>query len=124
MVCENIFKAQSFQNKQIIESCNFERMFTPHRESHVTCHESHVTCHVSHVTCHVSHVTCHMSFFVQNVGASQWRVCYQPGLSHLVFTQCKFKTQVFGGAKHTKSKKKKNLQNKFPEVFGYVTIFC
>ena len=47
------------------------------------------------VTCHVSGVMCHMSpifffffcylLFGQSDGASQWRVCYQPGLPHLVF---------------------------------------
>ena len=66
--------------------------------SNVTCHMSHVTCHMAHVTCHMSHVTCHMShvtylvshilchfLFVQNDGASQWRVCYQRGLPRQVF---------------------------------------
>ena len=60
-------------------------------------------CHVSRVTCHLSPVTCHMSkiFFLtfsllkknyttrnigQSGGASQWRVCYQRGLTRLVST--------------------------------------
>ena len=38
-------------------SWTFERMFTPHNKSHVTCDVSHVTCHMSRVTCHVSRVT-------------------------------------------------------------------
>ena len=38
-------------------SWNFERMFTPHNMSYVTC------C-MSCVTCHVSYVTCHMKFFL------------------------------------------------------------
>ena len=38
---------------------NFERMFTPHYMSHVTCRISRVTCHVSHATCNMSHVLWH-----------------------------------------------------------------
>ena len=38
----------------------FERMFTPH-------HVSHVTCHVSCVTCHMSHVMCNFSFLDKTV---------------------------------------------------------
>ena len=41
-----------------LESWYFDRMFTPHHVSCVTCHMSHVTCHVSPVTCHLSPVTC------------------------------------------------------------------
>ena len=33
---------------------------------------------------HVSGVKCQVSFFGQRGGASQWRVCYQGGLSSLV----------------------------------------
>ena len=44
-------------------SWNFERMFTTHNMSHVTCHMSCVTCHVSHVMCNMSHVTCHVSHY-------------------------------------------------------------
>ena len=40
-------------------------------------------CHVSHVSCHMPHVTCHMS---QSGEDSRWRVCYQRGLTRLVFT--------------------------------------
>ena len=64
--------------------------------SHVTCHMSPVTCHVSPITCHLSCVTCHLSpgpchlshifCFVYYLWASWWRVCYQLGLPHLVFT--------------------------------------
>ena len=41
-------------------SWNFERMFTPHNMSQVTCCMSRVMCHVSHVTCCMSCVTCHV----------------------------------------------------------------
>ena len=34
----------------------FEKMFTPHNGSHVTCHMSCVTCHMARVTFHVCHV--------------------------------------------------------------------
>ena len=44
-----------------IGSWHFERMFTPHNMSYVTCHMSRVTCHVSCVACHVSNVICHFS---------------------------------------------------------------
>ena len=71
-------------------------MLTPPNKSCVTCHVSHVTCHMSRVTCHMSGVTCHMShvrchmpchfFFLGQSGeAYWWRVCYQWGLSRLVF---------------------------------------
>ena len=45
------------------------------------------TCHVLHVTCHMSHVLflfC-LIFFGQSGEASQWRVCYQFDLPHLVY---------------------------------------
>ena len=48
-------------------------MFTPHNVSHVRCHMSGVRCQVSLVTCQIFG------------GASWWRVCYQRGLSRLVF---------------------------------------
>ena len=63
---------------------NVERMFTPHNVSKVTCRMSHVTCHVSCVMCHVSH------FFLgggQSCEAYRWRVCYQRGLSRLVYVR-------------------------------------
>ena len=44
-------------------------------------------CHMSHFTCCASHVPIFVfsfSFLGQNVGASQWRVCYQRGLPRLV----------------------------------------
>ena len=47
------------------------------------CHISGVKCHVAVVTRQVLDVTNHISF-LQRGGASQWRVCYQGGLSHLV----------------------------------------
>ena len=59
----------------------------------VTCHVSGFTCHASGVTCHVSRVTCHnihiyiffsLYIFLQSGEASQWSVCYQRGLPHLV----------------------------------------
>ena len=64
-------------------SRNFERMFTPHNLSHVTCCMSRVTCHMSRVMCHMSHVTC--IFFFTACEAYCWRVCYQRGLPHLFF---------------------------------------
>ena len=52
---------------------------------------SHVTCHPSHVTCHVSPVTCHMSLFLYFSFLSSLiklcRVCYQQGLTRLVWQQ-------------------------------------
>ena len=70
-------------------SWNFERMFTPHNMSHVTCRMSRVTCHMWHVTCHMSHVTCCIFFFSSFLELSGeaywWRVCYQWGLPRLVF---------------------------------------
>ena len=55
-------------------------------------HVSHVMCHVSYVMSYVSRVTCHMSglmsrFFLQIIGASRLRVCYQLGLPYLVFNR-------------------------------------
>ena len=47
---------------------------------------SRVTCHMSHVTCHVSLVTIFF-LFLQNVGPSHWRVCYQWGLPLLVLVR-------------------------------------
>ena len=43
-------------------SWHFERLFTPHHVSCVTCHVSAAMCHLSRVTCHVSPVTCHIFF--------------------------------------------------------------
>ena len=43
---------------------NFERMFTPHNMSHVTCHMSYVICHMSTVMCHMSCVTCPIYFVI------------------------------------------------------------
>ena len=55
-------------------------MFTTPCVSHVTCNMLHVTFHVSRVTCHVL-----VFFFFGKIGgASQWMVCYQRGLPHLV----------------------------------------
>ena len=46
---------------------------------------SSVRCHMSGVTCQVSRVGSQMHFiYGQSVGASQWRVWYQPGLACLV----------------------------------------
>ena len=50
-------------------------MFTP-------CHISHVRCQVSGVWCQVSHIKKKNG---QRGGASRLRVCYQQGLSRLVF---------------------------------------
>ena len=51
------FKTLSIPNSKSLGAENFERMFTPHHVSHVTCHVSPVTCHVSGVPCKVSHVS-------------------------------------------------------------------
>ena len=58
--------------------------------SSVMYHMSCVTSHMSRVTCQLSHVNCHMSFyyyfFLGHSGKDcRWRVCYQRGLSRLVF---------------------------------------
>ena len=45
---------------------------------------SRVTCPLSPVTCHMSPVTCPKNIG-QSGGASRWRVCYQRGLTRLVF---------------------------------------
>ena len=54
----------------------------------VRCQVSAVSCQLSGVSCQVSGVTCHIFyfiiFFLQTVGASRWRVCYQRGLPRLV----------------------------------------
>ena len=44
-----------------LESWYFERMFTPHHVSLVTCNLSLVTCHLSALTCHKSPLTRYMS---------------------------------------------------------------
>ena len=65
------------QGAEILREC-----FTCHM-SYVTCHISYVICQVSHVRCHVSAIICQVSsviFFLQSVGASWWRVCYQQGI--------------------------------------------
>ena len=69
MVCGNIFKVPSIPNHKSWGAEIFERTFTPH--------------HVSHVTCPMSRVRCHMSLFY--CGAFRGRVCYQRGLPRLVF---------------------------------------
>ena len=63
MVCGNIFKTLSIQNRksqraEILRECSSHTMCYV---SCVICHVSRVMCHVSLVTCHVSPVTCHMS---------------------------------------------------------------
>ena len=68
-----------------LDSWHFERIFTHHHMSHVTCHISRVTCQVSDGSCQVSGVRCPVSFFWQLGGASRLRVCYQRGLPRLVF---------------------------------------
>ena len=45
---------------------------------------SRVMCHVSHVTYHMSHVT---FFFGQSGEAHWWRVCFQRGLTRLVYLE-------------------------------------
>ena len=40
-----------------MSSQSFERIFTPHHMSHITCDVSHVTCHMSRDTYHMSHVS-------------------------------------------------------------------
>ena len=60
--------------------------------SHVMCQVWHVTCDMSHVTCDMSHVmwhNFHFHFLLQIVGVSWWRVCYQWGLTLLVFGSLK-----------------------------------
>ena len=52
---------------------------------YVMCHMSCVMCHMSGAMCHLSNVTCPI-FFLQSGEAYRWRVCYQQGLPHLVFT--------------------------------------
>ena len=64
--------------------------------SRVTCHLSRVICHLSGVTCQVSPVTCQKikiknnnDYPLKKIGqsseASQFRVCYQQGLTRLVY---------------------------------------
>ena len=52
MVCGNIFKALSISNHKSWRAEYFERMFTPHHVSHITCHMSGVS-----VRCHLSFLT-------------------------------------------------------------------
>ena len=73
---------------------NFERMLTPHNVSQVICQVSGVTvsgvmCHVSGITHHVSCVRCHVSgvtHFSFFLFWTKWWLCYQRGLSRLVFS--------------------------------------
>ena len=70
------------------------------------CHLSHVTCNMSPITCKLSHDLFYnfssssylnmiikkifqFNFFLigQSCWASWWRVCYQRGLHHLVFSE-------------------------------------
>ena len=44
------------------------------------------TSHVSRITCHLPHIMFFVVFFLQICGASRWRVCYQRGLTRLVFS--------------------------------------
>ena len=64
-------------------------MFTPLLQ---TCYMLHMMCHMSRVTCHISCVTIYIFFLRQNVGVSQWRVCYQRDLPCLVFQYIHFNT--------------------------------
>ena len=50
----------------------------------------HVTCHMLLVTCHMSSVKCNffLLLFRQSGDAYWWRVCYQQGLSRLVYYHC------------------------------------
>jgi hypothetical protein len=52
--------------------------------SRVTWHMSYVMCHMSRVICHFFFNYFFLSFFWQNGGASQCRVCYQRCLTRLV----------------------------------------
>ena len=56
---------------------HFEIIFTPHQVLYVTCQ-------VSHVRCHFFSFCFLVVFFGQSGWASQWMVCYQWGLPHLV----------------------------------------
>ena len=75
--------------------------------SGVRCQVSGVRCQVSGVRCHILHVTCHesqffSSFFLGQSGeASQWRVCYQRGLPHLVIKKKKQKSALSVKTKFT-----------------------
>ena len=74
-------------------------MITLLHVSRVACHVSRVTCHMSNVTCHMSQVTYQMShfyFFGKSCGASQWRVCYQHNLPHLVAPLLKYFNEPSG----------------------------
>ena len=67
------------------EFCIINRIFLV---SCITCHGWHVTCHLSHVTYHLSHITYHISCVTKgntNGEASLWNVCYQWGLTCLVY---------------------------------------
>ena len=49
------------------------------------CHVSRVTCHMSHVTFQKLCVTFYLIFFLQSDEVKFLRVCYQWGLSGVVF---------------------------------------
>ena len=70
-------------------------MFTTPSVSHVTCQRSHVTCNVSCVTCNKSHVMCQKRKEKIN-GSSQWRVCYQCDIPHLVSPPCPLNPHSLG----------------------------
>ena len=78
-----------FTKPEELGSWNFRECSPP-----IMCHMSGVTCHVSGVTRQVSCVRCNMSgvmrissssSFLQNGGASRWKVCYQWGLPSFFF---------------------------------------
>ena len=77
----------TFQKLPIVRARDLNILHICHHPLAVMCYVACVMCHVSHVSC----VMCHMSFvtftgfFYTVVEFSRLRVCYQRGLSHLVF---------------------------------------
>jgi hypothetical protein len=69
-------------------------MFMAHLVSHVPFHVSCVTCHMSRVACHKLKMS--PFFLCTKRGASRLMVCYQWGLSRLVFKDpvCSFEVFV------------------------------
>ena len=94
-----------------LESWNFERMFTPHHVSCVTCHMSCVTCQMSQLI--FFKISCRNFWYKtkekkekkkkkklilqkngKSIGVSLWRVCYEWGLPCLVLIMDDF--WIFG----------------------------
>ena len=81
-------------SKHLHSQTKTDRQLTFWQDVHIT-HMSRVMCHMYKVTCHMSNITYNVFnftdhyfflFVLQLDGAGWWRVCYQWGLPHLVWS--------------------------------------